>query len=245
MTKGGKKRIKQPGTPLLTLDGQIILDFESSEEHVARRRGAEAQSTTEKMAPQTEKEKKPTRRINLSTDDEATSGVYIHQQAKPFKPTPTPLKTEDEALKKTTTAKTVVAKMTPATQQSFSKEELLKQVNPEINPNEFSNFTKLVKDDIELVRQLIENIDMSEQPAKDIKRMRVKRSMLYKKEDATAEDWDALSDEYESLEFTANAANCRRRARRLQKRRWRYMTCASSHCRHQRTIASETRSRTA
>jgi hypothetical protein len=29
--RGGKKRIKLPGTPLLTMDGEVILDFESSE----------------------------------------------------------------------------------------------------------------------------------------------------------------------------------------------------------------------
>ena len=50
----------------------------------------------------------------------------------------------------------------------------------------------------------------------DLKRMRFKRSSLFGKDDATAEDWDALADEYEALEFMANAANCRRRAERLR-----------------------------
>jgi serine phosphatase RsbU (regulator of sigma subunit) len=31
------KRLKQPGTPLLTLDGQVILNFESSEDEIAKR----------------------------------------------------------------------------------------------------------------------------------------------------------------------------------------------------------------
>jgi len=37
--KGKSKRIKQPGTPLLTLDGKVILDFESSEGHVNKESG--------------------------------------------------------------------------------------------------------------------------------------------------------------------------------------------------------------
>ena len=51
---------------------------------------------------------------------------------------------------------------------------------------------------------------------RDIRRMRAKRLILFKKEDVTAEDWGALADEYETLEFTANAANCRRRADQLR-----------------------------
>ena len=51
---------------------------------------------------------------------------------------------------------------------------------------------------------------------RDLKRMKCKRSSLFGKDNATAEDWDALADEYESLEFMANAANCRRRAERMR-----------------------------
>ncbi len=37
--RGGKKRIKPPGTPLLTLDGQVILDYESAEKVIAEKTG--------------------------------------------------------------------------------------------------------------------------------------------------------------------------------------------------------------
>lgn len=37
--RGGKKRIKAPGTPLLTLDGQVILDYESAEKVIADKTG--------------------------------------------------------------------------------------------------------------------------------------------------------------------------------------------------------------
>ncbi len=39
VNRGDKKRIKPPGTPLLTLDGQTILDYESAEQVIAKKRG--------------------------------------------------------------------------------------------------------------------------------------------------------------------------------------------------------------
>ena len=50
-----------------------------------------------------------------------------------------------------------------------------------------------------------------------LKRMRFKRSQLTKREDPTPEDWEALADEYEELEFMANAASCRVRAKQMRK----------------------------
>ncbi len=49
--KGGKARIKQPGTPLLTLDGQVILDFKSSEETINRQRGKTTPSFSDRPRP--------------------------------------------------------------------------------------------------------------------------------------------------------------------------------------------------
>ena len=43
--RGGKKRIKAPGTPLMTLDGKVILDFESSEHEVSKTHGTSAPDT--------------------------------------------------------------------------------------------------------------------------------------------------------------------------------------------------------
>ena len=43
--RGGKKRIKAPGTPLMTLDGKVILDFESSEHQISKTHGEQAPDT--------------------------------------------------------------------------------------------------------------------------------------------------------------------------------------------------------
>ena len=55
--RGGKKRIKLPGTPLLTLDGEVILDYESAEKVIAERRGGEVAPEI-KVPPIKEEEKK-------------------------------------------------------------------------------------------------------------------------------------------------------------------------------------------
>jgi serine phosphatase RsbU (regulator of sigma subunit)/anti-sigma regulatory factor (Ser/Thr protein kinase) len=42
IARGGRKRIKLPGTPLLTLDGQVILNYESAEKTISEKRGTKA-----------------------------------------------------------------------------------------------------------------------------------------------------------------------------------------------------------
>jgi hypothetical protein len=67
--RGGKKRIKLPGTPLLTLDGAVILDYESAEKVIAERRGTEVapEATT---PPIVEPEKKVhTRQISSKVEE--------------------------------------------------------------------------------------------------------------------------------------------------------------------------------
>jgi hypothetical protein len=53
---------------------------------------------------------------------------------------------------------------------------------------------------------------------KQLKRMRFKRGLLTENENSTPENWDALADEYEELEFMANAASCRVRAKQMREK---------------------------
>ena len=50
--RGGKKRIKPPGTPLLTLDGQVILDYESAEKVIAEKTGVETPDELKPTLPE-------------------------------------------------------------------------------------------------------------------------------------------------------------------------------------------------
>jgi hypothetical protein len=50
--RGGKKRIKLPGTPLLTLDGQVILDYESAEKVISDRTGVKTPDEIKPAVPE-------------------------------------------------------------------------------------------------------------------------------------------------------------------------------------------------
>jgi serine phosphatase RsbU (regulator of sigma subunit)/anti-sigma regulatory factor (Ser/Thr protein kinase) len=62
--RGGKKRIKPPGTPLLTLDGQVILDYESAEKVVADKTG---KATPDEFKPAVQEAPKPTTAKQFTT----------------------------------------------------------------------------------------------------------------------------------------------------------------------------------
>jgi len=93
--KGHHNRLKQPGTPLLTLDGKVILDFESSESEIARRTG-----TTQPTSPQTQtsepEEKKPFVRT-ISNTKEKSNAKIMHQTGKSFDPAK--VEKQDEEIK--------------------------------------------------------------------------------------------------------------------------------------------------
>jgi serine phosphatase RsbU (regulator of sigma subunit)/anti-sigma regulatory factor (Ser/Thr protein kinase) len=67
--RGGKKRIKLPGTPLLTLDGQVILDYESAEKVIADKTGVETPDEFKAPMPGTPI-KAPMEKHFASTKDE-------------------------------------------------------------------------------------------------------------------------------------------------------------------------------
>jgi len=78
--RGGKKRIKLPGTPLLTLDGEVILDYESAEKVIADRRGTTV-SPEMKPPPVPEPEKKITsREIVIKKAEEKTEKVEEQEE---------------------------------------------------------------------------------------------------------------------------------------------------------------------
>ena len=51
---------------------------------------------------------------------------------------------------------------------------------------------------------------------RDLKRMQFKRQLLTDNENATPGDWEALAAEYSQLDFMANAASCRVRAKQMR-----------------------------
>ncbi|MHB2153749.1 SpoIIE family protein phosphatase [Calditrichota bacterium GD2] len=76
--KGGTRPLKQPGTPLLTLDGQVILNFESSAQVVAQRMG----KTIATPAPAEERAHKPLKRSIQLVSEESEKKATEEQAEK-------------------------------------------------------------------------------------------------------------------------------------------------------------------
>ena len=153
------------------MDGQVILNFKSSEEEVAKRRGAEAEITSKTLKPEAE-EDRTARRISLSTDDKPDAGTYMHQQARPFKPAPAPPKPEEEIEKKVPKKKEDAPKKpAPSVSQPITKDELIKQVSPDVDPKVYKEFCGLVIADLDTAYSLMDNIGISKQPEDDAKKI--------------------------------------------------------------------------
>jgi serine phosphatase RsbU (regulator of sigma subunit) len=75
--RSGKKRIKLPGTPLLTLDGQVILDYESAEKVIADKTGV---PTPDEMKPAVPETPKTTTERHISTSKEEDEEIEVKRE---------------------------------------------------------------------------------------------------------------------------------------------------------------------
>ncbi|MCD4693371.1 MAG: serine/threonine-protein phosphatase, partial [Calditrichales bacterium] len=186
--KGGKKRLKQPGTPLLTLDGNVILDFESSEKEIKKRGSAEFESRLKPISTEDQDSKKAIiRKSTLSAADteikseaEAKKAppTIIHKQAKPLqaaaevretKP-PEKEKKEKTAIgKKTAPVKEEFEIVQPKT--AFSKEEVLDQVSIKIDENKLDKLYKLLDDDLKALELLEKDIESDSDLKDNVKKI--------------------------------------------------------------------------
>jgi len=121
LQKGKRTHFKQPGTPLLTLDGNVIINYESAEKEIAKRSGA-----AEIPLPKPDVERAHTRKEFVRTmssssaqdsDSDQAPKTFIHKSAKPFKPglSETPPKPEQKE------------KAPQAAVQPGAKEEIIKK----------------------------------------------------------------------------------------------------------------------
>ena len=93
--KGQNKRLKQPGTPLLTLDGKVILDFDSSEKEIAKRSGFDSAAQSKPASANNAEEKKPFIR-EMSNIKKDNSALIMHQTGKIYDPAKTTVQKEPE-----------------------------------------------------------------------------------------------------------------------------------------------------
>ncbi len=166
LQKGSKQRIKQPGTPLLTLDGNVIMNYESAEQEIARRKGEKrTHAATPVAPPPAQEEKKPTT-IRIATSQKADA-TYIHKTARPTA-APAPPKTE-QAKKEVPAPKEPAAqapkksavprdKVVMRSSERPTKEELLAQAEPEIKQDQLALYLEHVEDDFAAIRKVLGNL---------------------------------------------------------------------------------------
>ncbi len=81
--KGGTRPLKQPGTPLMTLDGQVILNFESSEQLIAKRTGKNIPTVVNPEIMSEEKAVKKTIHLVSSEEEKKESETVEKEAEKP------------------------------------------------------------------------------------------------------------------------------------------------------------------
>lgn len=155
--KGQNKRLKQPGTPLLTLDGKVILNFESSEEEIANQRGRKVPA---QMAPPPEERTKYVRSVRSEHKSNAKLMVPSDKKEEPRK-----------------TADVPPAELAPVTEkvdsqtESPSVQQLRDKANAGVDIAELERFFVSTKDDFENVQKMASKIETSENYEADIRKM--------------------------------------------------------------------------
>lgn len=135
--KSGTKRVKLPGTPLLTMDGEVILDFESSEQAVAKKRGGE--TTPKQFQAHIPDDKKADPKVMISrsanTGQLATPKPAAPEPEKPKQPAPPKKAEPPKQADKPETGKT----------QQFSAD------STGINTKDVADFLSKSQDDLKII----------------------------------------------------------------------------------------------
>ncbi len=200
--KGGTRPLKQPGTPLLTLDGKVILNFESSKQEIEKRRG----KTTFPGAvssPKAEETKRTVRMFGPEETKKEEKAQIITQTGKPYQPKTKPAsgkteepekpekkeevkeapaakirKPQEEKTKKTEPESVETAKEDKTKERtilglSYSPEELKEKLARDFNAEINQNFLKLVGDDLRQIKQLLQSVNIGDDYPKAIKKINI------------------------------------------------------------------------
>lgn len=195
--KGSTRPLKQPGTPLLTLDGKVILNFESSQKEIEKRRGKVPVPGSVPPPPKPEETKRTVRMFNPDEEKEEERGQIITQKGKPYQPKvqaaqEKPEETAKEEIKETPVPRSAKQKekVTPEPEPaipaeekepkqrtilglSYSPEELKEKLSRDFNPEKNKNFLKLVDDDLRQVKKLLQSVDVADDYPRAIKKINI------------------------------------------------------------------------
>ncbi|KAA3615017.1 MAG: HAMP domain-containing protein [Calditrichaeota bacterium] len=177
--KGQNKRLKQPGTPLLTLDGKVILDFDSSENEIAKRTGTAPQQSQATREVRQEEKKPFVREISNKKDD---SALIMHQTGKIYDPAKESAKKEPETkeetpaqvekIKKEPKQKPEIVQKKEVEQISVpTKEELTKKATEKIDHKLVDKLYFECKDDFDAVERQINIMKAESVTIEKVKKM--------------------------------------------------------------------------
>jgi serine phosphatase RsbU (regulator of sigma subunit)/anti-sigma regulatory factor (Ser/Thr protein kinase) len=79
--RGGKKRLKPPGTPLLTLDGKVILDYESVEKVIQQKTGSAFPDSMKPVAAPASDRKVINRELSSTKSDDRRAEKFSKEKA--------------------------------------------------------------------------------------------------------------------------------------------------------------------
>jgi serine phosphatase RsbU (regulator of sigma subunit)/anti-sigma regulatory factor (Ser/Thr protein kinase) len=166
--KGQNKRLKQPGTPLLTLDGKVILDFDSSANEISKRTGSAP--APKPVGGHSEEVKKPFIR-EMSTSRKDDSALIMHQTGKIYDPA----KHKEEKVASKTQEATPAAQKAPDKPQASqsvkvvekeqveqvavpTKDDLTEKAIEKIDQNVLEKFYKECQDDFSGMAKLVDEM---------------------------------------------------------------------------------------
>jgi len=168
--RGGKKRIKLPGTPLLTMDGEVILNYESAEQVVAEKRGVEADSISKFTSNLDDKkpEDRPIKKmVSVSHQEEKTD---IPDKSKEKEVAIEKQKIEDSAISETQPVEQVEKSETENITEitkSIDEQKIEESVKPEIQPEIQIEEAKAEEDEKE-EDQVLEKVNFAEVIEKEL-----------------------------------------------------------------------------
>lgn len=144
------KRLKQPGTPLLTLDGKVILDFESSEGQIAKSSGTPVPPRPVQSGSTDQGKKEPYVRIISHTDKKAVPPTEVKADDKlsERQARKTPPAVDQQPVIKSVPTEVATNKETVPT-----REDLIRKAVENKDPQLIESFYNACKEDFETLAQ--------------------------------------------------------------------------------------------
>ena len=177
--RSGKKRIKLPGTPLLTLDGQVILDYESAEKVISDRTGVKTSDEIKLAVPETPRTTIE-RQISTARDEEKEIEAkeeepVVEEEVKETEDVKEEEEVKAEEVEPTVEEKTEAEIEKTEPEKEVEEEAVAKTPEPEVEEETIEK-EKAAKDD----EKIIIDVDALERAMKEVKEKKPEKGKVKK-----------------------------------------------------------------